>query len=216
VPTDASTRDQDFDRVPHHTPPDVVICFDRDRTISVNPPERERGVPLSWLKHFAHDDRASHIDVWAIGNQHLRYEAAIPGLPTAKAVSQTVSGECSDQPFDTPIGDDATIIPPYEPQRVDRPRLIQEIYDRSVPDCSRTYVVVDDTPLDELEAEGWQYYKPGESGAAVEDSTAPINVPASIPYTDVPLIEEEHSKEFTVSFYVPDGLEYGGPSDAEN
>lgn len=46
-----------------------VVCFDRDLTIDINPPENKESVPLSLVKYLAH--QVSTVDVWATGNRHL-------------------------------------------------------------------------------------------------------------------------------------------------
>ncbi|QSG11537.1 HEAT repeats containing protein [Halapricum desulfuricans] len=54
-----------------------VFAFDRDWTVDVNPHPQHEAVPLEWVRHLAHEtDHA----VYAIGNQDLAEEAAIPGV----------------------------------------------------------------------------------------------------------------------------------------
>jgi len=55
----------------------VVFAFDRDWTVDVNPHPRKEAVPLEWVRHLAHE--TDH-PVYAIGNQALADEAAIPGV----------------------------------------------------------------------------------------------------------------------------------------
>ena len=55
----------------------VVFAFDRDWTVDVNPHPNRDAVPLEWVRHLGHEtDHA----VYAIGNQKLTEEAAIPGV----------------------------------------------------------------------------------------------------------------------------------------
>jgi HEAT repeat protein len=54
-----------------------VFAFDRDWTVDVNPHPNHEAVPLAWVRHLAHE--TSHA-VYAIGNQQLADEAAIPGV----------------------------------------------------------------------------------------------------------------------------------------
>jgi len=55
----------------------LVFAFDRDWTIDVNPHPRHDAVPLEWVRHLAHETPHA---VYAIGNQTLAEEAAIPGV----------------------------------------------------------------------------------------------------------------------------------------
>jgi hypothetical protein len=55
----------------------MVFAFDRDWTVDVNPHPQHEAVPLTWVRHLAHD---TNHEVWAIGNQDLKDEADIPGI----------------------------------------------------------------------------------------------------------------------------------------
>jgi hypothetical protein len=55
----------------------LVFAFDRDWTVDVNPHPRHDAVPLVWVRHLAHETPHA---VYAIGNQTLAEEAAIPGV----------------------------------------------------------------------------------------------------------------------------------------
>jgi len=61
----------------------IVLAFDPDWTVDVNPPPNRRAVPLDWITYWA--QQTNHED-WAIGNQDLVYEAGIPGV--VKAIRQ--------------------------------------------------------------------------------------------------------------------------------
>ena len=52
-----------------------ILCFNRDRTVDVNPDPELEPVPLSWVQFFAHK---TDLHIWATGNQQLQIEAAIP------------------------------------------------------------------------------------------------------------------------------------------
>ena len=55
----------------------LVFAFDRDWTVDVNPNPNKEAVPLEWVRHLAHETEHA---VYAIGNQLLADEAAIPGV----------------------------------------------------------------------------------------------------------------------------------------
>ncbi|MFC7195812.1 hypothetical protein ACFQL4_16225 [Halosimplex aquaticum] len=56
----------------------TILAVDRDETVDVNPPAEREAVPLAWLKAL---DDGDAVEVWAIGNQRLRHEASVPGVP---------------------------------------------------------------------------------------------------------------------------------------
>ncbi|QSG16306.1 HEAT repeat domain-containing protein [Halapricum desulfuricans] len=130
----------------------LVFAFDRDWTVDVNPHPQYEAVPLEWVRYLAH--KTDHA-VYAIGNQDLAEEAAIPG------VVDIVGRHPAD--WDDWLGDkqpDGR----YEsfPTRRERLTLIEALH----PAADR-YIVVDD--LDLSDVEGWQHYHAWEFVPAVRD-----------------------------------------------
>lgn len=139
----------------------TVLCFDRDMTVSVNfdshllyrngaPPDCEP-VPMSWVKHYAH--AVDGVDVWATGNQHLRKEAAIPGMVEAhdlweEAYDEDIESVYAGEGF----GDR------YKPLRRDGLRVIREIYEAHADDDSLNFVVIDDVDLTDMADEWGEHY----------------------------------------------------------
>lgn len=159
------------------TPPSVVVCFDRDDAVSVNPhpdPDK-RMVPLAWVKYLAHED--PEVDVWATGNQALRGEAAIPGIDRAIEIWQSLDLEM-DGRYSTP---DLTR---YEVPRRDRLHLVEDLYGTT--DADIEFVVVDDVDLSNMAKYGWQHYFPWDFVDAVEEGTAPVSIPDGHEFTDEP------------------------------
>lgn len=151
--------------------PDYVLCFDRDYTVDVNPHPERRAVPLAWVKYWAHD--SDFIDVWATGNQHLRYEAAIPGVSRAKETRDKHLG----------YGDGETD-EGYHPSRRETLRLVADVY-HPIRD-SVEFIVVDDVNLGDMQSEGWTHYFPWEFVEAVQTGTAPVEVPDECGFSDIP------------------------------
>lgn len=130
-----------------------VLCFDRDRTVDVSPPEHGRAVPLAWIQFYAH--HTDH-DVWATGNPRLCREAGIPSPREARELLSAAGYE--------PVAD-------YDRMnsgRIDRLRLLDQLYGHSY-DAHVQFVVVDDTDVTEYtNGRPWSYYTPTEFVAAVE------------------------------------------------
>ena len=118
-----------------------VFAFDRDFTVDLNPYPGREAVPLEWVRYLAHEtDHA----VYAIGNQDLAGEAAIPGVVD-------IVGRHPDD-WDDWLGDkrpDGY----YEqfPERRERLHLIAELHPGA-----DGYVVVDDIDLSDVD--GWTHY----------------------------------------------------------
>jgi len=109
----------------------MTILFCFDRDGTV---DVSRGpVPLDWVQYLAHE--TEHI-VYAHGNARLTREADIPHAHDLKADEAG------------PHAARAT--------RLDRLRAIAE----HVGDTVDRKIAVDDTDVSELEAEGWDYYRP--------------------------------------------------------
>ena len=129
----------------------LVFAFDRDWTVDVNPHPRHDAVPLGWVRHLAHDTPHA---VYAIGNQTLAEEAAIPGVVD-------IVGRHPDD-WDEWLGEkqpDGR----YEqfPLRRERLSLIADLH----PDADG-YVVVDDLDLSDVDV--WEHYHVWEFVPAVE------------------------------------------------
>jgi HEAT repeat protein len=128
-----------------------VLAFDRDWTVDVNPHPNREAVPLEWVRHLAHE--TDHV-VYAIGNQLLADEAAIPGVVD-------IVGRHSDE-WEQWLGEkqpDGY----YDrfPTRRERLALIADLH----PDADG-YVVVDDIDLSDVD--GWDHYHAWEFVPAVE------------------------------------------------
>jgi HEAT repeat protein len=145
----------------------VVFAFDRDWTVDVNPHPRKEAVPLDWVRHLAHE--TDH-PVYAIGNQALADEAAIPGVVD-------IVGRHPDDWSDW-LGDKR----PngyYEqfPQRRQRLALIEDLHPNA-----EDYIVVDD--LDLSDVTGWQHYHAWEFVPAVRNGDVDPGLPWCEPRTD--------------------------------
>lgn len=162
---------------PHSELPNLVLCFDRDYTVSVNPPPPSHGkaVPLAWIKYLAHDNAAQTVDVWATGNQHLRAEAAIPGFHEAI--------DCWERLTEQSVFDeyDRLHVKSEKPTRRDGLRLIADLYRYQQPSNSSKQrgnktgdapiiAVVDDVDLGDLQEEGIEYFYPDVFAMLVEES----------------------------------------------
>ena len=148
----------------------TVVCFDRDWTVSVNPPMRNEAVPLAWVKRLAHS--TPQVDVWATGNQMLTAEATIHGVSYAGAVWETL--------FETPVGKayPSERDEHYFPARDDRLRVIQDCYEQFHDREDLRLIVVDDSDLSAMESEGWEYYTAWEFvPAAFEDEFSEFFTP---------------------------------------
>ncbi|WP_202932602.1 hypothetical protein [Halorussus salinus] len=173
----------------------VVLCFDRDDTLSVNPHPEHRAVPIGYVQWYAHE---LEIPVFATGNQHLRTEAKIPGIREAERLWEELEGdeyEYENSEFENHI----------KPRRRDGLRLIQDVYQEAFPDEDFRFVVVDDADVSDLEEEGpWTYYAPWEFVAAVESGDFALEEPPSDAYrndgvpfnsTDQPDFEYDQKRE---------------------
>jgi hypothetical protein len=166
----------------------LVFAFDRDWTVDVNPHPNRKAVPLEWVRHLAHEtDHA----VYAIGNQALADEAAVPGVVD-------IVGKHPDD-WATWLGEKGPD-GRYErfPTRHERLALIAELH----PDAER-YVVVDD--LDLRDVAGWDHYHAWEFVPAVERG----DVDPELPWVQEPMpdggrptsagitpVDADHLREF--------------------
>lgn len=143
----------------------LVFAFDRDWTVDVNPHPHHEAVPLEWVRHLAHETEHA---VYAIGNQRLAEEAAIPG------VVDVVGRHRED--WNRLLGSkrpDGR----YErfPTRRKRLSLIADLYPGA-----DGYVVVDDLDLGDVD--GWDHYHAWEFVPAVEAG----DVDPALPWVTAP------------------------------
>jgi len=138
----------------------TVFAFDRDWTVDVNPHPRHEAVPLEWVRHLAHE--TSHT-VYAIGNQDLAEEAAIPGVVD-------IVGRHEDD-WEQWLG---AKLPSgrYEqfPKRRERLSLIADLH----PEADE-FVVIDD--LDLSDVSGWEHYHAWEFVPAVKQGVIDPDLP---------------------------------------
>lgn len=154
----------------------VILCFDRDRTVSVNPAPNRRAVPIGWVQYWAHE---TETPVWATGNQHLRSEASIPGIREAEfAWREYVTGkdyEYEESEFENY----------WKPCRRDGLRIIQDVYQAVFPDEDFRFVVVDDVDVSDLSEEGpWTHYFPWNFVEYVESGGFALDEPPEGSYTN--------------------------------
>lgn len=146
----------------------LVFAFDRDWTVDVNPHPRHEAVPLGWVRHLAHE--TDHT-VYAIGNQTLAEEAAIPGVVDIvgrhdDAWDEWLGGKQPDGYYE------------QFPLRRERLSLIEDLH----PDADG-YIVIDD--LDLSDVAGWEHYHAWDFVPAVEQGDIDPALPwARDPVTD--------------------------------
>ncbi|ELY77940.1 hypothetical protein [Natrinema gari] len=155
----------------HETTERIVLCFDRDYTVSVNPHPDERAVPIGWVQWWGH---CTDIPVWATGNQHLRVEAEIPGIREAEHAWEDYLDNGEYEYKNSQFEDY------WKPRRRDGLRLVQDVYQEAFPDKDFQFVVVDDADVSDLEDEGpWTHYLPWDFVEAVESVEAEVEQPPS-------------------------------------
>lgn len=150
--------------------PSRVWCFDRDRTVDVNPHPSRRAVPLAWVRRLA--QQPEHV-VLATGNQTLKHEADIPGVDEIVAAWRDLDPEDQGR---------AAIEDPVRPWRRDRVRMVADLF----PGCPVD--VIDDVDLSDLEDGQVTHHFPWDLVAAVEDGTLeawPLDRPETDPGHDV-------------------------------
>lgn len=139
----------------------IVFASDREWIVDVNPHPHHDAVPLDWVRHLAHETPHG---VYAIGNQTLAKEAAIPGVVDIVGRhpddwNQWLGGKLPDGHYET------------FPLRRERLSLIADLH----PDADN-YIVVDDLDLGDVE--GWDHYHAWEFVPAVKSGEIPISVPS--------------------------------------
>jgi len=138
----------------------VVLCFDRDHTVSVNGHPERAAVPIGWVQYWAHE---TDIPVWATGNQHLKRECEIPGLAEAQHLWEEYLHN------DEYTFENSQSRSHIKPARCDGLRLIQDLYEETFFYQKFRFIVVDDVDVSKLAAEGpWTHYFPWDFVAAVE------------------------------------------------
>jgi hypothetical protein len=137
-----------------------AFAFDRDWTVDVNPHPRHEAVPLSWVRHLAHETANP---VYAIGNQQLAEEAAIPGVVD-------IVGRHPDD-WETWLGGKQSD-GYYErfPLRRERLALIADLH----PEADE-YIVVDDIDLSDVD--NWSHYHAWEFVPAVDRGEVDVALP---------------------------------------
>jgi len=138
----------------------VVLCFDRDHTVSVNSHPDRAAVPIGWVQYWAHE---TNIPVWATGNQHLKSECEIPGISEAEYMWKEYlcnpQYEFENSEFENHI----------KPTRRDGLRLVRDLYRDAFPEMDFRFIVVDDVDVSDLAAEGpFTHYFPWDFRAVVE------------------------------------------------
>ena len=138
----------------------LVFAFDRDWTVDVNPPPNKEAVPLEWVRHLAHETEHA---VYAIGNQLLADEAAIPGVVD-------IVGRHSDD-WEEWLGEkqpDGY----YErfPTRRERLALIADLHPGA-----DDYIVIDDIDLSDVD--GWDHYHAWEFVPAIKQGDIDPELP---------------------------------------
>ena len=118
----------------------VVLAFDRDFTVDLNPHPTREAVPLEWVRYWAHE--TDH-EVWAIGNQDLTDEADIPGI--IELVRRR------DGNIDALGEQDQFGYYEWWPEREQRLHILADLF----PNASE-HIVVDDIDLSHVD--GWEHY----------------------------------------------------------
>lgn len=161
-----------------------MLCFDRDRTVSVNPAPQREAVPISWAQSWAHHPDYAHIDVWATGNQRLTTEAALPGI--REALNLAV-----EQPDnDLPEAQNGRQPHAAETARREGLRLINRCYEHADTPTPSRWIVIDEVDLTDLAEEGWEAWFPWEFYRAVSDRGDPLLRPDVTEFPDSPLGDE--------------------------
>jgi len=152
----------------HETTERIVLCFDRDRTVSVNPHPDHRAMPIGWIQWY---DHVEEIPVFATGNQHLRTEAKIPGIREAERLWEELEGE--EYEYQNSQFEDYV-----KPRRRGGLRLIRDVYEATYPDEDFRFIVVDDVDVSDLAAEGpWCHYLPWKFVETVESGDFALEEP---------------------------------------
>lgn len=165
--------------------PNVVLCFDRDYTINVNPHPDKPAVPLSWVKHLAHE--RDNIDVWATGNQFLTEEARIPGLSQAVTCWRAVTLPDDIERYHEHVSPQSGRL-----SRREGLELIQAIYEEVATSCDQSFrfVVVDDVDVSDLD--GWNHFFPWSFVRGVKNGCTSIDVPVPLDtLSDIPLTDSD-------------------------
>lgn len=141
----------------------LVFALDRDWTVDVNPHPGRQAVPLEWVRELAHGTRHA---VYAIGNQDLAEEAAVPGVVDIVGMhpddwNRWLGGKRPDGRYER------------FPTRRERLALIADLHPNA-----DGYVAVDDIDLSDVE--GWDHYHAWEFVPAVKRG----DVHPDLPFVD--------------------------------
>ncbi len=138
----------------------IVLAFDRDWTVDVNPHPNREAVPLDYVKHW--NEKTEH-EVWATGNQLLVEEANIPG--TVETVRR-LKGDLSL------LGkkDEQTGLYEHWPERETRLKMLEELF----PEADQ-YIVVDDLNLKHVE--NWDHYYAWDFMDALREGEIELETP---------------------------------------
>jgi len=163
-----------------------VFAFDRDWTVDVNPHPHHEAVPMAWVRQLAHEtDHA----VYAIGNQDLAAEAAIPGVVD-------IVGRHGDDWDDWLGGKQPDGRYERFPSRRERLGLIADLH----PDAEG-YVVVDDLDLSDID--GWEHYHAWEFVPAVKRG----DIDPALPWARDPVADGGSTTSAGIAPIGPDHLE---------
>lgn len=137
----------------------LVLAFDRDWTVDLNPAPGKQAVPLEWVTYWAESEH----ECWATGNQRLVEEAGIPG--TVESIRRR-DGDIEALGEKNALGR-------YEhwPEREDRLRILADLFPEA-----EDYIVVDD--LDLSHVDGWRHYYAWDFVPAVEAGELPLSAPS--------------------------------------
>jgi hypothetical protein len=138
----------------------TVFAFDRDWTVDVNPHPRHEAVPLECVRYLAHETLHP---VYAIGNQDLAEEAAIPGVAD-------IVGQHEDD-WEQWLGEKKSS-GRYEkfPKRRERLSLIADLHPEA-----EDFIVIDDLDLSDVSS--WEHYHAWEFVPAIKQGLIDPDLP---------------------------------------
>lgn len=138
----------------------IVLAFDRDWTVDVNPHPNREGVPLEYVRYW--NEETPH-EVWATGNQILVDEADIPG--TVESVRR-LKGDISA------FGNKDEQTGRYEnwPERETRLKILECLF----PEAEQ-YIVIDDLNLKHVD--NWDHYYAWDFMEELRQGTLELEIP---------------------------------------
>lgn len=180
------------------------MCFDRDLSVSTNPPDESLAVPLSWVKYLAHE--RTDCDLVASGNQHLKREAAIPGMEEMKTAWMSLNPDATlPYPSKADRYDESGEHRHFKPTRRDGLRLVRDVYESAFPESidAITFIVVDDVDLSDVD--GFNYYFPETFVYAVVSGHV-FGFSSSVPVSDVPVLAKGCPEPYEMSMQSLSGM----------